>query len=522
MKQDIIINSTASETRIALLENDILVELFVERPENERMVGSIYRGIVRKVMPGISAAFVDIGQPQDAFLHFSDVGGGNELGELPIDSVLNRDMGPASQRRRWEGNDLTPGQKILVQVIKEPIGRKGPRVSSHISVPGRFLVLIPNENFTGVSRKITSYKEKRRLKSIASKFRPKGFGQIIRTQAEGKDDAKIKEDLQRAQKVWQHCIRELRNLKGPGLLYRDMSMASSIIRDLFTREVSSLVVDSRSLYNEIRSYVGDVAPSLTKSIHLYKERTPVFDKYGIETEIEKCLSRKVWMSGGGYIYFDHTEALVAIDVNSGRFLGRKDHEENALKVNLKAAKEICRQLRLRDMGGIIVIDFIDMAQQSSRDMVVEEMRQSMRMDRSKWDMAPIGPFGLMEMTRQRIRPALLYSLRESCPNCNGTGLVPSLETVSTTLERWVKRFASRTREKRLSLVVNPGLKEYLSDGFPSPLARIMWNNKIFITLSEDDELLIDDFKAFSLKRKADVTADHMVGGSPKRQNNAGR
>ncbi len=519
MKQDIIINSTTSESRIALLEDDVLVELFVERPENERMVGSLYRGEVRKILPGISAAFIDIGFSQDAFLHFSDVGGGNELGELPFEPVLERDKGTASdQRRRWDASDLKVGQKILVQVIKEPIGRKGPRVSSQISIPGRFLVLVPNENFTGVSRKITNFREKKRLKKIIADHRPRGFGQILRTQTEGKDEKSIKEDLQRAMKTWKMVEREMRDLEGPGLVYRDMTMASSIIRDLFSREVNSLVVDSRSFYREIKSYIKDIAPNLVSRIHHYTDQLPIFDKFGIEIELEKCLSRKVWLSGGGYIYFDHTEALVAIDVNSGRFVGKRDHEENVLKVNLKAAKEICRQLRLRDMGGILVIDFIDMASERSREQVFNEMRVHMRNDRSKWDMAPIGPFGLLEMTRQRIRPALLYTLRIPCPNCVGTGLVPSVETVATTIERWIKRFASQTREKRLKIVLNTSVKEFLTKGIRSRLAMIMWNNSVFVTLTADEDLLIDGFKAFSQKQKRDVTADFMVGANPKRNN----
>ncbi|MBM3325873.1 MAG: Rne/Rng family ribonuclease [Calditrichaeota bacterium] len=512
MKQDIIINSTTSETRIALLEDDLLAELFVERPETERMVGSLYKGIVRKVMVGMSAAFVDIGLTQDAFLHFSDVGGGNELIKLSHEPEIEQaedDMD--GQRRRWEGEDLKVGQDILVQVIKEPIGRKGPRVSTQIALPGRFIVLAPNESFVGVSRKIMQFREKRRLRQIAGKMRPKGFGLIVRTLAEGKSDADLHNDVDRAMKVWRKIESAVRSTKGAGLIYRDLTMASSIIRDVFTPEVNSLVVDSRRLYREIVSYLNDVSPNLTEKIKLYTDRLPIFDKFGIETEIEKSLSRKIWLGGGGYIYFDATEALVAIDVNSGRFVGNKDHEENSVKVNLKAAREICRQMRLRDIGGIIVIDFIDMAEEKNRRKVFDEMRKSMRMDRAKWDLAPIGPFGLMEMTRQRIRPSLVYSLREPCPQCNGSGLVPSIETVVTTFERWIKRFTSQTREHRLMLTVHPRIKTYLTGGLTSRIARIMWTNRVFITLNSEETLKIDEFKAYSYKQKCDVTAQYSVG-----------
>ncbi|HHE46113.1 MAG TPA: Rne/Rng family ribonuclease [Bacteroidetes bacterium] len=513
MKQDIIINATTTEARIALLEDDLLVELHVERPENERMVGSLFRGVVRKVMPGISAAFIDIGFSQDAFLHFSDVGGGSELGTHLLHDVVDRgNNGEGGGRKRWQPHDLKVGQEILVQVIKEPIGHKGPRVSSQVSIPGRFMVLVPNESFIGVSRKIAGFKEKKRLKSIASKIRPKGFGIIVRTLAETRSEEDLEVDMKRLLKVWRKCEQSMSELKGPGVVYRDISMASSIIRDLYSPEVNSLVVDSRKLYREIVGYVKDVAPGLTDKITLYKDRIPIFDKYNIEVEIENCLSRKIWLNGGGYIFFDITEALVAIDVNSGRFAGKKDHEENSLKVNLAAAREISRQLRLRDVGGIIVIDFIDLLEERNRKKVFDEMRRAMRMDRAKWDIAPLSPFGLMEMTRQRIRPSLLYTFREPCPNCDGTGLVPSMETVVTTLERWIKRFSSKTRERHLELKVNPQLKSYLTKGIRNRLTRIMWANKIYITLSTEDELKIEEFRAYSQKQRRDITADFMVGG----------
>ncbi|MBM3328543.1 MAG: Rne/Rng family ribonuclease [Calditrichaeota bacterium] len=511
MKQDIIINSTTSETRIALLEDDQLVELFVERPDNERMVGSLYKGVIRKVMVGMSAAFVDIGLAQDAFLHFSDIGGGNELIKLSHEpDVEQSEEDMDGTRRRWEGQDLKVSQEVLVQIIKEPIGRKGPRVSTQIALPGRFIVLVPNESFIGVSRKVTQFREKRRLRQIAGRMRPKGFGLIVRTLAEAKTDEELRADLDRIIKSWRKMESAVRNLKGAGLVYRDLTMASSIIRDLFTPEVNSLVVDSRKLHREISDYIADVQPGLKEKVQLYSDRLPIFDKYDIESEIEKCLSRKIWIGGGSYIYFDQTEALVAIDVNSGRFVGKRDHEENSLKVNLKAAKEISRQMRLRDIGGIIVIDFIDMSEEKNRKKVFDEMRRAMRMDRAKWDLAPIGPFGLMEMTRQRIRPALVYSLREPCPTCNGSGLVSSVETVVTTLERWIKRYASQTREHRLSLTVHPRIKSYLTGGLTSRLNRIMWANRVFISMEIEESLKIDEFKAWSPRQKRDITTDFAV------------
>ncbi len=516
MKEDIIINSTANETRIGLLENDQLVELYVERPDNERMVGSLYKGVIRRVIPGMSAAFVNIGFSQDAFLHFSDLGGGIGLSKN-LKDVDSRTSQPAdrSKKRKWDGNDLKAGNEILVQVIKEPIGNKGPRVSAHITIPGRFLVMVPNENYVGVSRKISSFKEKKRLRQIANRICPKGLGLIIRTLAETKSESVLSADLDRCLVSWKKLEQTLKRQQSPGMVYRDMSMASSVIRDLFTPEVNSLVIDSRRLYKDVINYIRDVAPGLAEKVIQYSEKTPIFDKYKIEQEIEKGLSRKIWMNGGGYLFFDQTEALVAIDVNSGRFVGKKDHEENSLKVNLKAAREICRQLRLRDIGGLLVIDFIDMYEERNRRKVFEEMRMALKMDRAKWDIAQISPFGLMEMTRQRIRPSLLLTFREPCQHCDGTGMVASMETVVTMLERWIRRFKSTTRERRLGLVVNQQLKDYLSGGLRSRIAKIMWNNRILINLEGSEDMKIDEFTGYSHKQKKDVTADFSGHNSEK-------
>lgn len=511
MKQDIIINSTTSETRIALLEDKILVELFVERPENERMVGSLYKGVVRKVMAGMSAAFIDIGEPKDAFLHFSDVGAGSVITNILDKGGIDRANIQDHDRQKWiDPARMKVGEPILVQVIKEQIGHKGPRVSSQVTLPGRLMVLVPYESYIGISRKIRDFRETKRLRQIANKLCVTNFGLIIRTVAGNKTEDVLSSDLNRALKTWHRIERDLKKQDSPGLIYRDLTMASTTIRDLFTSDVSSLFVDSRKLFKEIVNYLKDVAPHLANSVKLYTERVPIFDKFGIETEIEKCLSRKIWLSGGGYIYFDATEALVAIDVNSGRFAGKSNHEENALKVNLKAAKEICRQLRLRDVGGIIVIDYIDMIEEKNRKKVLDEMVNAMQADRSKWDIAPLSPFGLMEMTRQRVRPSLLYTFREPCPNCDGTGLVSSIETVVTIIERWIKRFTSNTRERRLILSVHPRIKAYLTGGLTSRIARVMWANRVFITLNEDEMLKLEEFRTYSVKQKKDVTEYYMA------------
>lgn len=517
MKQDIIINSSTSETRIALLEDDQLVELFVERPENERTVGNLYKGIVRRVLVGMSAAFVNIGEDQDAFLHFSDLGGGLDIFNINPNRTTRRVFSQDS-KRKWNSSDLKVNQEIIVQIIKEPIANKGPRISAQISIPGRFIILVPNESYVGISRKIQQQSEKRRLRQIANKICPKDFGMIIRTLAETRSEKALTVDVERCYKNWNKIISTIKDQKEPGVVYKDMSLASSIIRDLFSPEVNSLVIDSKKHYQEILRYVRGIGGGLDKKVSLHSEKAPIFDKYNIESEIEKSMGRKIWLAGGGYLFFDPTEALVAIDVNSGRFVGKKDHEDNSLRVNIKAGKEICRQLRLRDMGGIIVIDFIDMMDEKNRIAVFEEMRKALRMDRAKWDIAPISPFGLMEMTRQRVRPALLYTFREPCPQCDGTGLIPSIETVITSIERWIKRFASQTGERRLGLVVNDVIKEYLSGGFKSRIAKIMLSNLVFITLEADRNMKIEEFRGYSYKRKKDVTQDYMANNLKKSHN----
>lgn len=493
MKKEIIINSSASESRVALLEDGQLVELFVERPRHERTVGNIYKGIVKKVMSGMDAAFLDIGLGHDAFLHFSDLS--------PIAMDIDEENGANSRKRI----NLKPGREILVQIIKEQLGNKGPRTTTQVSLPGRSLVLVPYQEHVGVSRRINDFREKKRLRSIAAKIRPKGFGLIIRTVAEGKSEEELKSDIDAQLRLWNRLEKRIKNAPAPSLILKDMSMASSVIRDLFTSDINGLVVDSKRFHKQVKKYISEVAPSLMDKVALYKERKPIFDYYKIEPEIEKSLSRKVWLNGGGYIIIDQTEALVTIDVNSGRFVGKRDHEDNSLKVNLRAAREICRQLRLRDLGGLIVIDFIDMWEEKNRRKVHDEVKKELKNDRSKSDILPISQFGLMEMTRQRIKPSLLYTFNEPCPACDGMGMVASRETMSTQIERWVRRFKNHSRERRLEITVSPAMFEYLTEGLNSRIRQIMLKNNIFIKIRQNPELHIDEFHCISPKQNKEVT-----------------
>ncbi len=500
MQKEIIINSSIGETRIAILEDGKLVELFVEKPDRERMVGDIYLGKVVNVVKGMRAAFVNIGQKQDAFLHFSDIGESFST----VSAMIDRDE-ENHVEQAIPPDQIKVGQEILVQIIKEPISTKGSRLTTEISIPGRFVVLVPNSSMVGVSKKIDSIKERRRLRKIAKSLQPEGFGIIVRTVADGRNESVLKADIESLIKNWQRLEKKLKDAKPPMLIYKDMGMTSSVIRDLFTSDVTKLIVDSKRLYREIATYLKDVARSMVNSVEFYNRKIPIFDFYGIEAEIEKSLARKVWMKSGGYIIFDQTEALVAIDVNSGKFIGHKDHEQNSLKINLEAAVEIARQLRLRDLGGIIVIDFIDMRDERNKRRLHEEFRRELAKDRAQANITPISEFGLIEMTRERVRPSLMFTFSETCPTCRGLGRITSKSTTLTKIERWVRRFKASSRERTVRLVTNPEVKSFLTNGIRSPIRRIMWNQRMLIDLQEDQNLDIDEFRFFSKKNNVDIT-----------------
>ena len=506
MKKEIIINSSVGETRIALLENGRLVELFVEQPEYERMVGDIYLGKVVNVVVGMQAAFVDIGLEQDAFLHFSDIG------DVLLDykqfiSLNGTRKSSKNQRKRPIPKE---GQEILVQVIKEHINRKGARVTTELSFPGRFLVLVPNSDLVGVSKKIQRLKEKKDLKKFARDLKPSGFGLIVRTVAQNKDEKILKADLDSLVNQWDKFAAKLKHATSPSLVYKDITMASGVIRDLFTRDVTKVRLDSKKLFKEITNYLKDVSPQLVTRVELYKGKKPIFDSFGIESEFEKSLSRKVWTPNGGYLIFDHTEALVAIDVNSGKYIGGKVPEENILRVNLEACREIARQLRLRDMGGIIVIDFIDMLEAKNKKKLRDEFLKELRKDRAQVNISQISEFGIIEMTRERVRPSLLFAFSEPCFMCNGLGRVLSKNTVLTKIERWIRRFKAERREWSIIIRVHSALADYMQEGVISHLRRMMWKYRLRIEILRDDSFRIDEFRVILKKENTDITDQFII------------
>lgn len=542
MKKEIIINSTANEHRIAILEEGKLAELFVEVPGKERMVGDIYFGKVAKVMPGIRAAFIEVGLQQDAFLHFSDIGnslqeynalfdedddeddngadqahavspqivpgngngGDPTLGGVAVQPPAVQRPHKPEERRRPEIN-LQRGQEILVQVTKEPVGKKGVRVTSEISLPGRFLVLLPFDGKVGVSKKMTNFRERRRLRKFVRSLLPVGFGAIIRTVAEGKTEDLIKQDLEELIKVWRNVERAVKVEKAPALVYKDMNTTSSVIRDLFSDNVEHVILDEKKLFKEVKAYVQWMTPDMMDRLELYRGKEPIFDKYGIEKDIQNLMSRKLWLKSGGYIYLEKTEAMTVIDVNSGRYAAKKEQEQNSLRTNMEAAREICRQLRLRDIGGIIVIDFIDMDDERNKKKVYDEVKKELRRDRAKVTVLPLTEFGLMQLTRQRIRQNVQLSMSESCPTCGGTGLVQSKTTTINHIERWIRRFKSESREFRLQLRVHPTIAEYLNKGPLSRLTKIMFKLFVKIKLVPDSTIPVDEFRFFSVKQNRDIT-----------------
>ena len=546
MRKEIIINATANEIRIAITEDKRLAELFVETPEKERMVGDIYLGKVAKVMPGIRAAFIDLGLKQDAFLHFSDIGStfaeysalvGDEDSEVDVEEDTdedenngNADVATTStltaskpsltsqatlskieeaKEERIKIPDLKRGQDILVQITKEPVGRKGVRVTSEVSIPGRFLVLLPFDGKIGVSKRIQSFKEKRRLRKIIKNLLPPNFGVIIRTVAQEQDESVLKQDLENLLSTWREIEKSIKTEEAPALLYKDMATTSSVIRDLFTESVDRIVVDSKKLFKEIRSYVKSTSPDLVDKIELYKDKEPIFDVFGIEKEIATALSRKVWLKSGGYIIIEQTEAMLVVDVNSGRYAAKKEQELNSLRTNLEAAREICRQLRIRDIGGIIVIDFIDLEDEKNRKKVYDELRKEFKKDRAKVTVFPMTELGLIQITRQRVRQNILHSFSEPCPVCGGGGLVESKSSIVNHIERWIKRFKSESREFRLVLKVHPTVAQYLREGTINRLVKMMVKYIVRIKLEEDESLPMSEFRFISLKQNKDITDQYI-------------
>jgi ribonuclease G len=514
MVKEIIINSTSTQTRVAITEDGSLVDFFVDHPENRRTVGDIYLGRVARVLPGIRAAFIDIGMRHDAFLHFSDIGDRTQqLQDMIGEDVEEEDspqdsIAPTSPGRNGSNRPipkLRKGQDILVQITKEPVANKGVRVTSSISLPGRFCVLLPFDNKIGVSKKITDYREKKRLRYIARGIIPENYGLIIRTVAQKQSEESLKDDLKLLMKTWSEIESSVKTEKPPSLIYQDLNTTVSVIRDLFNSDVSKVFIDSKKLYKQINSYLRVVQPAIAEKVEPYKTSDGIFDDFKIEEQIKTLMGRRVHLPSGGYLIIEHTEAMVVIDVNSGRYARSKEQELNSLKTDLEAAREVCRQLRLRDIGGIIVADFIDLEEDKNRKKVYDELKKEFRKDRAKVAILPMTDFGLIQITRQRIRQNIDQAIKEVCPSCLGTGQLTKGSHLVYDLESWLKKFKRNSKERSLIIKCHPSTAANLREGKIKSLTR--FQIKYFTRLKVEETVSVKPgrFKFISAKTGKDLT-----------------
>jgi len=522
LKREILMNTTARETRVAILEDDVLVELMVDRPDAARMVGDIYKGRVEAVLPGIQAAFVDIGTEKAAFLHVSDVAldddeEDDEPGSSPDDDDASNGNGGGGGGRGRKAlppiqDIVKKGQELLVQVSKEPIGTKGPRVTAHISLPGRFLVYMPGSDHVGVSRKIEDREERSRLRALAREALPaRSGGVIVRTVGEELTRETFERELKSLMQLWKQIQKKASRGRAPAAVHREAKLVAGIIRDLFSQKVDSLIVDSQQVHDDVRAYLEQVDPSLIERVRLYTDAKPLFDAYDIESEIRDAFQRRVNLPSGGYIIVEPTEALVSIDVNTGRYTGKKDPEKTILKTNVDAAREIARQVRLRDVGGIIVCDFIDMETRQNREKVLQELRQHLSRDRARTKAFQVSELGLIEMTRQRVRPSLYHTQTEACPTCAGTGRIFTPETVIRRVERAIRRAWAEGKEKNLVVRVHPVVALYVLEEEPGWIKGIEKTLGMKVALRDNPLLPQDDFKLVSAVSHQDVSTRFNLG-----------
>jgi ribonuclease G len=509
MRKDIIINSTPHEVRVAIMEDGEPVELIVERADARRIVGNVYKGKVTSVKPGLQAAFVDIGMEKAGFLHASDV---VHSGTGEDDDDDDESGGDDRRRSRHEpvpdiADMLKVGDDILVQVTKEPISTKGPRLTADLSLPGRYLVMMPKGRHIGVSRKIADRRERVRLKQHLQQHRPDKGAFIIRTAAEGADETSIRKDVRYLSELMLDIREKSHVAEAPALVHEDVGLVVGLIRDIFKEDVEELIIDDDEDHRRLAEYARHFAPELEKRIRLYSGDLPIFDHYDIEPELKKSLDKRVWMKKGGYLIIEPTEALVSVDVNTGRFTGKRNQEDTILQTNMLAAKEVCRQLRLRDIGGIIVIDFIDMENEANKRRVLQEMRTHLKRDRARTKVFSVSGLGLVEMSRQRVRPSLLSQLSDDCPYCSGIGKVMSLDTMSNRIERLVHRIAIVTKERRLQIQANPMLALYLLEERAEHFREMCRSFDLELNVMDDPGLHVEEFRIVSLETDKDLIAE---------------
>ncbi|NLB73851.1 MAG: Rne/Rng family ribonuclease [Firmicutes bacterium] len=464
MSKEIIVSTGPGETRAAVIENGRLVEVYIERTAHQRHVGNIYKGRVENVLPGMQAAFVNIGLERNAFLYVDDA---LKAREGHFDDVDIEDLKALSIR-----DILKENQDIIVQATKEPIGTKGARVVTQVTLPGRNVVLMPTVDYVGVSRRITDDEERTRLKKAAGKAKPRGYGVIVRTAAEGKDESEISSEIKFLTKLWRRVKQKARRSSAPSLLHRDYDLIYRIMRDLLSDDVDAFIIDDEHEFGKAEDIIKIMSPRLRSRLELYDGETPILEAYEIEDEIEKALRSKVWLSCGGYIVFDETEALTSIDVNTGRYTGTVNLQDTVLKTNLEAASAIAHHLRLRNIGGIIVIDFIDMDSEDAREQVAKQLEEELKKDKTKATVLGFTHLGLLEMTRKKTRPGLQEALTRSCPYCDGRGLILSEETLAFRAERVLKQIAGKTDQEAMLVTLHPNVASLLIGQGGGNLSRL--------------------------------------------------
>lgn len=552
MKKEIIINSTLNEVRIAITEDNRLAEFFIELPDRQKTIGNIYYGRVNKIIQGINAAFVDIGFKQDAFLHFSDVDDSlenifadddenlttfddeedeneddfsflidteeqknadakNKKNQVKAKQVPEQDNPNTVFKTKKAGDiqiNLEVGQEIIVQVVREAYQAKGVKVTTRIGLPGRYVVLLPNDKSIGISRKISNFKERRRLRTLARSVLPAGFGCIIRTAASLISEDELRRDWESLLTIWREIEQKIKKSASPLLLYQDMPMAMSVIRDLFNSKIDRVNIDSKKLHKEITNYLRINSPEYLDKVELYNGKEAIFDAFGVAKDLEKTYHRKVLLQSGGSIVIEQTEAMLVIDVNSGRSVSEREQEKNAFHTNLEAIKEIARQIRLRDNGGMILIDCIDMAEERHRKKIYIEMRKELSRDRAKTVAYPLTQLNILQITRQRISQNITEKVSEICPTCQGSGRVISKAVFVNAIERWLKNFRAYSKEFRLILITNSHVIPYLTEGAISRISRLMIKYFVKIKIQHDDNIRVGEFRIFSVKQQKDITQDY--------------
>jgi ribonuclease G len=511
MTKEMIISSNGHETMVAILEDDLVAEIFIERERQRGVAGNVYKGRVSKVLPGMQSSFIDVGLERDGFLYVAEVidtleefekleaGDEDDKGGAPRDRERER----ARQQAKIE-DLLKDGQEILVQVVKEPLGTKGARLTSHVTMPGRFLVFMPTVDHVGVSRKIESREERARLRGIVREFREShGFtgGVIIRTAAAGRPREDIVSDLEAFHAIWTDIRQKMESSRAPAVVYREQNLVGKLLRDLLTDEFQAIRIDNQQDYQRVLELVERILPTLVPRVKPYSKPFPIFEEYGVQAEIDKALKSKVWLKSGGSIVINQTEALVAIDVNTGRYVGKKSSgrlEDTIVKTNLEAVKEIVRQIRLRDLGGIIVLDLIDMEDRKNRQKVLQAVEQELKKDRSPSKALQVSDFGLVIITRKRVKQSLERVLTEPCPYCSGSGVIKSSSTICYEILSEVRKIGPDLNGHRLILRVNPDIARALKEEENAVLSDLTQSLGRDVTIKPDVQLHHEQFDVMAV------------------------